>query len=90
MEFILYLLFGFFVFGLLLRIFFRYIFPWILLRWVRRKQREFEKAQNRRKKQGDVHVKYDPRRNKTHTDEGLGEYVDYEDVDENSGNGQNK
>ncbi len=89
MEFILYLLFGFFAFILVLRIFLRYIFPWILLRWVKRKQREFEKAQGKGNRTGDMNVEYDPKKTKTHIDEDLGEYVDYEDIDENPDDDKN-
>lgn len=57
--------------------------PWLLLRWVRRKQREFEKAYGQQhKKAGEMEVKFDPGKEKDNSDVQFGDYVDYEDLPE--------
>ena len=83
MEF-LYFIFGVFLLVLLFRIFFRYVFPWILLRWVKKRQREFQDTYQEKKKEGEMNINYDPQDNKTHIDGKLGEYVDFEDLPEDN------
>jgi hypothetical protein len=70
----------------LLKIIFRYVFPWLLTNYVNRKMNEFGKraqdfnnTQKNRKQDGDVTIDFNPS-NKKHFSKGSGEYVDYEEI----------
>ncbi len=69
-----------------LRLFMRYVFPYLLIRYFRKKQKEFiGKMQDEKKsprKPGEVNVDFAPdKSNKSKLDD-VGEYADYEDIDE--------
>ena len=77
----LYFLLGLFLLGLLFQLFFRYILPLILLRYVRKKQKQQEQFFNKNPKEGEIKIKKQGD-NKNHLDPDVGEYVDFEDVDD--------
>ncbi len=66
----------------------RYIVPFLIKHFIKRSENKFYK-QNRdfkRKKQGEVSIDYVPEKekekeNKNKKDSDLGEYIDYEDID---------
>jgi len=75
-------------------LFFRYVFPRLLLYWVKRKQKKMMeqmginpedlKNPNKKKKgrEGDVSIDQVPGKDKKGSTENMGEYVDFEEVDE--------
>ncbi len=67
----------------LFKLFLRYVFPFLVKRYVNRAQQQFYKQQagNTRKKSGEVNIDFTPENsNKKKND--LGEYVDFEEIDE--------
>ncbi|MFO8129181.1 MAG: DUF4834 family protein [Bacteroidales bacterium] len=89
MEFLYFLII---VIGIVIffRIFFRLIFPWILARWMKKKQKEFfdmfgqrpEEKEKEKKREGEVNIDYVPEEDEAAQDPSLGEYVDFEEVDD--------
>jgi len=69
-----------------LRLFMRYVFPFLLLRYFRKKQDEFMgKTKDDRKKDrktGEVNVDYKPDPLKKSKLDDVGEYTDFEEVDD--------
>jgi len=75
-------------------LFIRYVFPRLLLYWVKRKQKKMMeqmginpddlKNQNNEKKgrEGDVSIDKVPDKDKKGSTENMGEYVDFEEIDE--------
>ncbi len=75
-------------------LFFRYVFPRLLLYWVKRKQKKMMEQMginpedlmnpNKEKKgrEGDVSIDQVPPKDKKGSTENMGEYVDFEEVDE--------
>ena len=75
-------------------LFFRYIFPRLLLYWVKRKQKKMMEQMginpedlmnpNKEKKgrEGDVSIDQIPDKDKKGSTENMGDYVDFEEVDE--------
>jgi len=75
-------------------LFFRYVFPRLLLYWVKRKQKKMMEQMginpedhmnpNKEKKgrEGDVSIDKSPVKDKKGSTENMGEYVDFEEVDE--------
>lgn len=76
-------------------IFIRYIFPRLLIYWVKRKQKKmmekmgldpdkFNDAQKKGKKhkEGEVSIDSKPKNTKKGSTENLGEYVDFEEIDD--------
>ena len=78
-------LFWFFLISYILRILGRYIFPILLKRYIKKKQSQFNQQFNQQdstlEKEGEVSVKTKPKKSKTDTDD-MGEYVDFEEVDD--------
>ena len=69
-----------------LRLFMRYVFPFLLMRYFKKKQKEFmgkmQDGQAQQKQPGEVNVNIDPEKSiKTKLND-IGEYTDYEDVEE--------
>jgi len=76
------LFFSFFIlFYYLVKIFFRYVLPWLLKRYVKKQQEKF--GQNAWKqeepKEGEVTIKK-TMQTKPKDDNGFGEYIDFEEV----------
>jgi hypothetical protein len=71
-------------------LFIRYVFPRLLIYWVKRKQKKmmdemgFRQKENaqKNKKVGEVNIDKVPDKDKKGTSENMGEYVDFEEVDE--------
>ncbi|NOX84446.1 MAG: DUF4834 domain-containing protein [Chlorobi bacterium] len=82
------IIFGIIIFFVLLyyliKLFFRYVVPWLLRRYVKKQQEKFgQNAWNENKpREGEVKIKRTAR-TKQKDDVGFGEYIDFEDVDDN-------
>lgn len=71
-------------------LFIRYIFPRLLILWVKRKQKKMmeqmgidpEQEKNKRAKEGEVNIDKVPKKDKKGSMDNMGEYVDFEEVDE--------
>jgi hypothetical protein len=72
------------------RLFLRYAFPRLLMYWVKRKQKKMmeqmginpEAFREKEMKEGEVNIDKKPGKNKKGSIENMGEYVDFEEVDE--------
>jgi hypothetical protein len=86
LKFILVLILIWFGFTL----FIRYIFPRLLLYWIKRKQKKMmeqmgmdpETMKDKKKKEGEVNITRKPGKTKKGPSDDLGEYVDFEEVDD--------
>lgn len=69
-----------------LRLFIRYVFPFLLMRYFKKKQKEFmgkmQGGQTQKRKPGEVNLKFDPDKSGKTTLNDIGEYTDYEDVED--------
>lgn len=69
-----------------LRLFVRYVFPYLLMRYFRKKQEEIlgkmQDNQKAGKKPGDVSIDYNPDQSTKTNLKDAGEYADFEDVDD--------
>lgn len=78
-------LFWFFLISYILNLLGRFLFPVLLKRYVRKKQSQFNQQFNQQQdpveKEGNVSIKTKPNKSKTDTND-MGEYVDFEEVDE--------
>lgn len=71
-------------------LFIRYIFPRLLLLWIKRKQKKMmdqmgaapENKKEKKGNEGDVNIEKAPNKDKKGSIENMGEYVDFEDVDD--------
>ena len=73
-------------------LFIRYVFPRLLLLWVKRKQKammdqmgikpEDVKKKKNKNKEGEVSIDQVPSKDKKGSTENMGEYVDFEEVDD--------
>jgi hypothetical protein len=71
-------------------LFIRYIFPRLLLYWVKRKQKNMmeqmgiqqDDVNKKKESEGDVNIDEAPKKDKKGSIENMGEYVDFEEVDE--------
>jgi len=71
-------------------LFIRYIFPRLLLYWVKRKQKKMmeqmgmkaENMKEKKAKEGEVNIDQTPKKDKKGSIENMGEYVDFEEVDD--------
>ncbi len=71
-------------------LFFRYVFPRLLLYWVKRKQKKMmeqmginpDDPNEKPHREGEVNIDKTPGKDKKGSTENLGEYVDFEEVDE--------
>lgn len=67
---------------------FRYVFPWLLKRYIRKTQEKFygnrtqQSRNNKSKKEGEVNIDYMPDNGKKKKSSDLGEYVDYEEIED--------
>ncbi|RLD79096.1 MAG: DUF4834 domain-containing protein [Bacteroidetes bacterium] len=70
-------------------LFFRYVFPRLLLYWVKRKQKKMmeqmginpDDLNKKPHKEGEVSIDKTPGKDKKGSTENLGEYVDFEEID---------
>lgn len=71
---------------LLVKLFTRYLLPYILKRFIRKTEERFKQQrkqyEDRDKKVGDIHIEYDSKKHGAKKTDNLGEYVDYEEVEE--------
>lgn len=77
------LLFFLIIIGYLTRLFMRYIFPWILKRFIRKQQEKYNEYYNTQenKKEGDIEIKVTRKEKANSEKNSFGEYVDYEELD---------
>ena len=63
----------------------RYVFPFLLMRYFKKKQKEFmgkmQDGQTQQKQPGEVNVNFDPDKSGKTKLNDIGEYTDYEDVE---------
>jgi len=86
LKFVLILVLIWFGFSL----FFRYLFPRLLLYWVKRKQKKMmeqmglnqDDLKENKGREGEVNIDHVPDKDKKGSGENMGEYVDFEEVDE--------
>ena len=78
-------LFWFFLISYFLKLLGRYVFPYLLKRFLKKKQTEFNQQFSQRKSpvenEGEVSIKTKSKKSKSNTSK-LGEYIDFEEVDE--------
>ena len=78
-------LFWFLLISYILKLLGRYIFPYLLKSYVKKKQSEFNQqfsqSPSNEEKEGEVTIKTKPKKSKSDTSK-IGEYIDFEDVDE--------
>lgn len=66
-------------------LFFRYILPWLLKRWIKSLMKNRQEVTNydEIKKEGEINVDYIPSENDSRSDfKNSGEYVDFEEIEE--------
>ena len=71
-------------------LFIRYVFPRLLLYWVKRKQKKMmeqmgmkqEDMNVKKKKEGEINIDQVPDKDKKGSTENMGEYVDFEELDD--------
>ena len=72
------------------RIFFRYLFPFLLARYIKKKQEKFfgniDNDNEYIKDEGEVSIDYAPGKSKRIELDNIGEYTDFEDVEDDSTN----
>lgn len=71
----------------LAKLFTRYLLPYIIKRFIRKTEERYKKQrktyEDQNKKEGDIHISYKNRRgNQNKKSDELGEYIDYEEIDE--------
>jgi uncharacterized protein DUF4834 len=74
-----------FIIYLIVVAFFRYVLPFLLKRYVRKMQDSFNGNANPKTKSSEkegIHIEYDSAKKGHKKDDELGEYVDYEDVED--------
>ncbi len=65
----------------------RYVMPWVITRFIKKQQEKFNSmngfpnANHNSTNEGEVHIKT-KKSNSAKNDDGFGEYVDFEDVDD--------
>ncbi len=69
-----------------LRLLIRFVFPWLVRFFLRKRMTAFHQGsvhQNEARKEGDVSIKTNAKRKQDHNDgKGLGDYVNFEEVDD--------
>jgi len=68
----------------LIKFFMRYLMPWLLRYFIRKSQRQYQQAEQKHRKNGDVHIDYGAE--KKGSKDSLGEYVDYEEITDEKSN----
>ncbi|MCD4772868.1 MAG: hypothetical protein K8R41_05735 [Bacteroidales bacterium] len=67
------------------RLFGRYIFPWLLKRFMKNIQNKYqqntENTSAKKKKNGEVNIDHIPKDKKKREDDDFGEYIDFEEID---------
>jgi len=85
MEFLLWVILFFIIIYYGFKLFFRYALPWLLKRFVQQQQEKYNRQQgyNSDNQEGDVTVKNKASKREK-KDTGFGEYVDFEDINDNN------
>jgi len=70
------------------KLFFRYFLPWIIMRYFEKQSNNFMDAmhhgyENKRKKEGEISVKKGSSKSPKSDNKDFGEYIDFEEIDEN-------
>ncbi len=87
MEVLLKIVLFFFILSFLGRLFFRYVLPWWLKRYVKKKQQEFNQQfynNGQPKPEGETSIHKDSEDAKVNPE--VGEYIDFEEIDDNNDN----
>ncbi|MFW5974627.1 MAG: DUF4834 family protein [Bacteroidota bacterium] len=78
---------------LLAKLFTRYLLPYILKRFIRKTEEKYKRQQqeyqDQTKKEGDIRINYKNKEHQHKKTDDLGEYVDYEEVDNDKKNNNN-
>lgn len=74
---------------ILVKLFTRYVFPYIIKRFIRKTQEKYQRERDSyyeersgKKKEGEIHVNYVPDDYNQKNKDDLGEYIDYEELDD--------
>jgi len=89
MELLLKIIFFLFLLSFLGKLFFRYVLPWWLNRFVKKQQKKYEQQFNghgRVYEDDEISIKKETSNGEVNPD--VGEYVDFEEVDDNPDNNQ--
>jgi len=88
MEVLLKIILFFFILSFLGRLFFRYVLPWWLKRYVKKKQQQFNQqfynGEEQSNSEGETSINKDPEDAKVNPE--VGEYIDFEEIDDNNDN----
>jgi len=90
MEFLLKIVLVLFLLSFMGRLFFRYVFPWWLNRFMKKRQQKygehFNSSRNNAFEDDEIRINNDTKKGEVNPD--VGEYVDFEEVDDNPDNNQ--
>ena len=87
MEFILTVILVFFIISFLGKLFFRYVLPWWLARFVKKQQKKYERQfYNEEKINGEEKIRYKNSDIEGSVNPDVGEYVDFEEIDDEQDN----
>ena len=86
MELLLKIIFFLFLLSFLGKLFFRYVLPWWLSRFVKKQQKKYEQQfySDDRNNDDEIRINKDKANGEVNPD--VGEYVDFEEVDDNNDN----
>jgi len=89
MELLLKIIFFLFLLSFLSKLFFRYVLPWWLSRFVKKQQKKYEQQfydNGRVYEDDEIRIKKEAGNSEVNPD--VGEYIDFEEVDDNTDNNQ--
>ena len=87
MELLLKIVFILFLLSFLGKLFFRYVLPWWLQRFMKKQQKKYEQhfnSENRVYEDEEIRIKKEAKNGDVNPD--VGEYVDFEEIDDNNNN----
>jgi hypothetical protein len=71
---------------LLVKLFTRYLLPYILKRFIRKTEERYKQQrkayEDQNKQEGDIRIEYQNKKQRSKKTDNLGEYVDYEEIDD--------
>ncbi|MCB2221783.1 MAG: DUF4834 family protein [Bacteroidetes bacterium] len=68
----------------LIKLFMRYVMPLLLRYFIRKSQKQYQQTEQRQRKNGEIHIDYT--QEKKGSTDSLGEYVDYEEINDEKSN----
>jgi hypothetical protein len=64
------------------QLFFRYVLPWLLTRFIKKQQEKFANMNQGRASQDEIRVNTNKKKESTKDDGSFGEYVDFEEIED--------